>query len=341
MSIKLTPAMRAALDTIAKDVHAPGVKGVTLDALAKRGMIRCRQRHDANGYAEEFARWYLTTTGATEQARQAGQAARGAAASVGPRGAVHVIEAKRLGDGTSRSWTRVLSGKRYSFTAVLMPDGERRYSISRFDGPEGASNFAHYWTQVHFVTVPPPADHCAEVNPTPGPFGSALRCVSLGKGHEGQCVDSLGRGWWPPVANTGLAEALDRVETGSIARRELARVANHDYGTCGSATAEGGVCGRPLDAYGRCDGVAGHWGGRTSVERVTAALDVLVKDAQARLTEAEQRPAAERDAGVMAALHARCAALVDAYHLCPSEAPQVAASFMIKDRSAEGRGGEV
>jgi hypothetical protein len=31
------------------------------------------------------------------------------------------------GNGTFRSWTRTIGGRTYAFTAVLIPDGERRY----------------------------------------------------------------------------------------------------------------------------------------------------------------------------------------------------------------------
>lgn len=357
MSIKLTPAQRVALDTIAADVHAPGVKGVTLSALERRGMIRCRQHRDVNGDAQEFARWYLTKTGVAERARHykpretadfqshqwinrdsggkhltcercslhvddvdgalwcspVGQPAaaataatpvppcpiRAASTTVGPRSAIYVTEPKRSGDGTSRSWTRTLSGKLYSFTAVLMPSGERRYSISRYDGPgDGRPMSAQYWRRLHFVTIPAPAEAA-------------------------------------PSADTGLAAALDRVATGSIARRELARVANHDYGTCHAATDDGGVCGRPLDAYGQCADVSGHWGGATPVERVTAALGAMVKAAQAALTEAENRAPAERDTRLIAALHERCVALVDAYHVSRSARPMTAAASVIEVRAAE------
>jgi hypothetical protein len=303
MSIKLTPAMWAALDAITGDVHAPGVKGVTLEALERRGVIRCEQHRDANGDALEFARWYLTDAGAAAQAK------RLASAPVGPRSAVRVTEPNRPGNGTSRHWTRTLSGKRYSFTAVLMPSGERRYSVSRFDGPHGAPNFDYYWTRLHYVTVPAPA---AEADPA-----------------EADAAEAAQR-----KAEASLTNLLDDMHHASITRREAARRAHDDYGTC-RADAGDGVCGRPLDAYGRCDGLAGHWGGATPLDRVTAALSAMVADAQAKLTEAERRPAAEQDAELIAALSARCIALVDAYHLSHSEAPMSAASSMITVHTAE------
>lgn len=198
MSTRLTPAMRTALDTITGDVHAPGVKGVTLDALEQRGMIRCEQHHDANGDALEFGRWYLTDAGAAAQAK------RLASAPVGPRSAVRVTEPNRPGNGTSRQWTRTLSGKRYGFTAVLMPSGERRYSVSRFDGPHGAPNFDYYWTRLHYIVVPAPA---AEVDPAEADAAEAAR----------------------RTAETSLTTLLDDMHHASIARREAARRAHGDY----------------------------------------------------------------------------------------------------------------
>ena len=69
--------------------------------------------------------------------------------------------ALREGFGTSRTWQRTIRGKRYSFTAILMPSGERRYAASRLDVPSGlyedtAQQFACYWHRVGFWTVPAP-----------------------------------------------------------------------------------------------------------------------------------------------------------------------------------------
>lgn len=61
------------------------------------------------------------------------------------------------GRGTSRMWTRVIRGRKYGFTAVTMPDGELRWSVSHFDAPEGTANFGCYWTRLHFITIKPEA----------------------------------------------------------------------------------------------------------------------------------------------------------------------------------------
>lgn len=50
----------------------------------------------------------------------------------------------REGDGTSRMWRRTIQGRQYSFTAVVMPDGERRYFASRLQ-PGKDPRFACYW----------------------------------------------------------------------------------------------------------------------------------------------------------------------------------------------------
>lgn len=82
-----------------------------------------------------------------------------------PRSEVRVTPPGLPGNGTSRTWSRVLSGKRYSFCAILMPDGERRYSVQRFDGAPGSEGFGCDWTHLHFITVPAPVA-AAETEPT-------------------------------------------------------------------------------------------------------------------------------------------------------------------------------
>lgn len=73
------------------------------------------------------------------------------------RSEIHFVSALQEGFGTSRRWTRILGGKLYSFTAVLMPDGERRYSAYRYDGPKhllGHGTFGADWTPIHlFIRI--------------------------------------------------------------------------------------------------------------------------------------------------------------------------------------------
>jgi hypothetical protein len=79
-----------------------------------------------------------------------------------PRSEVISHPAPKQGHGTSRTWQRTIAGKRYSFTAILMPSGERRYAASRLDVPgkpgdfdvDAAARFDCYWHRVGFWTVP-------------------------------------------------------------------------------------------------------------------------------------------------------------------------------------------
>jgi hypothetical protein len=54
--------------------------------------------------------------------------------------------------GTSRTWERLIAGKRYAFTAVLMPDGERRYTARYL--PAGRLPVQQLWRTVGFWTFP-------------------------------------------------------------------------------------------------------------------------------------------------------------------------------------------
>lgn len=70
-----------------------------------------------------------------------------------PRSEITHHEPIREGNGSSRTWSRTIRGKLYSFEAVFMPNGERRYFASRLqDGKD--SRFACYWTRVFALTLP-------------------------------------------------------------------------------------------------------------------------------------------------------------------------------------------
>jgi hypothetical protein len=60
--------------------------------------------------------------------------------------------ADRPGNGASRTWSRTIGGQAYSFTAVTMPSGERRYFASRFNGYPGGARFACAWDQAAEMT---------------------------------------------------------------------------------------------------------------------------------------------------------------------------------------------
>lgn len=89
----------------------------------------------------------------------------------GPRGEITTSSSNKPRFGSTRRWSRTIGGARYSFTAVLMPNGERRYAVSKYNGygddgtEEGRAigmRFGCAWTEVHFITVPAPAtDHVA------------------------------------------------------------------------------------------------------------------------------------------------------------------------------------
>lgn len=78
----------------------------------------------------------------------------------------YVSEGKN-GNGTSYSYSRTINGTPYSFTFVLMPNGERRHFVSRYNGYlaesiakgyatlESALSFDCAWSQVHAIIVPP------------------------------------------------------------------------------------------------------------------------------------------------------------------------------------------
>jgi hypothetical protein len=66
----------------------------------------------------------------------------------GPRG--KITEWPPSGDsGTARTWERVIRGRRYGFTAIVAPGGERRYSARRLD-----SHYAWDWQTVGRWTFP-------------------------------------------------------------------------------------------------------------------------------------------------------------------------------------------
>jgi hypothetical protein len=87
--------------------------------------------------------------------------------TTGPRSPIRVSPPRQPGNGTTRNWTRTLSGKLYAFFLVTMPDGEIRYEIRRYDGsPEGAK-FDCDWTRLHFITIPAPTAPVASTSADP------------------------------------------------------------------------------------------------------------------------------------------------------------------------------
>jgi hypothetical protein len=85
-------------------------------------------------------------------------------AGTGSRGEIHTSLPDRPGNGTSRTWARTIGGARFTFTAVAMPDGERRYFVSRYNGygdrgtpasRENGMRFGCAWSRVHAITIRP------------------------------------------------------------------------------------------------------------------------------------------------------------------------------------------
>lgn len=83
---------------------------------------------------------------------------------IGPRSPIRRYVPTNPTRGTSRTWMRTINGTPHAFVAVSMPDGERRYSVRRYNGycddgtPEGRKSgmrFGCAWSPVHFVTVAP------------------------------------------------------------------------------------------------------------------------------------------------------------------------------------------
>lgn len=73
----------------------------------------------------------------------------------------------REGNGTSYVWSRTFGGVKFWFTFVVMPNGERRYFVERYNGygdtgtPESRATgmrFGCAWTPVHNITVYPVRD---------------------------------------------------------------------------------------------------------------------------------------------------------------------------------------
>ena len=74
--------------------------------------------------------------------------------AAGPRSPVTHHEPAEPGHGSSRHWHRTIGGRDYSFTAVLMPSGQRRYFAVQLEaGADG--RFACYWHPVLSWIIPP------------------------------------------------------------------------------------------------------------------------------------------------------------------------------------------
>lgn len=105
------------------------------------------------------------STAAIDAALMEGERAAGRARTQ-PRGPIHTTLPDRPGNGVSRAWVRIIRGVPYAFTAVTMPDGERRYVVRRYNGyGDGTAEsraigmrFDCAWSPVHSITVRPESD---------------------------------------------------------------------------------------------------------------------------------------------------------------------------------------
>lgn len=79
------------------------------------------------------------------------------------------------GHGSSRRWTRTIAGKLYSFNAVLMPNGERRYFARVLKGND--ARFDCNWKPAGGWIIPAPKN-----------FGKRDACVreAMGRRHHGK-----------------------------------------------------------------------------------------------------------------------------------------------------------
>lgn len=273
--------------------HRVDEGGVTRCGMSSEGMktvegdvtcARCRAGiRDGFGSNAEIARRMEQVNAAREHTH--GTTTRGTAGT-SRRSAIQVHAPLRPGNGTSRHWSRRLAGKLYAFAAIAMPNGERRYTVKRFDGRPGTEGFDAYWTRLHFITIPPPAtldpvdvsmEQARIVAPTlraPGKIGAALDSI----GRDSFAAD-VTRSTLRALVAAGLAtETADRprryyltdagrrardTDAAEVTAAELAKVVR-TYGTCQAQARQGtgfGMCGRPLDAHGQCDRAADHIGG--------------------------------------------------------------------------------
>lgn len=98
----------------------------------------------------------------------------------GPRSEVREQGAFRGGNGTSRSWSRTIRGTLYGFTAVVMPDGEHRYFVRKFNGYVGGPSWDCAWDVAASWTVRPAVANADEV--VPGDFVTLESTVGYGCG---------------------------------------------------------------------------------------------------------------------------------------------------------------
>ncbi len=136
---------------------------------------------------------------------------------------VRVTNPTREGNGVSHRWTRILGGKRYSFTMVVMPTGELRYSVSRLDGnilPNGGT-FACDWTIVKTMTFAAGTPLAPRLVQRPGRLGHFYKTradnttVCVSRDHRllaDACGCAFDAMWDITVSRHKAIDALDTID---------------------------------------------------------------------------------------------------------------------------------
>ncbi|MET0418344.1 MAG: hypothetical protein ABW022_20220 [Actinoplanes sp.] len=147
--------------------------------------------------------------------------------ATGPRGDVHTRGPLRPGNGSSMHWRRTIRGVAYSFTLIVMPDGEIRWGAQRYNGyrsaPVGGATreatiassmrFGCAWQPVHFGRIRPAAPMSTDLVPVTGPrpvtdtFTPAAGCrcaVCVDTRGESTTPDAVTR--WGTIVNDGRTD---------------------------------------------------------------------------------------------------------------------------------------
>jgi hypothetical protein len=143
------------------------------------------------------------------------------------RSEIYVTEPLREGNGTSRLWSRTIAGVAYSFTAVTMPDGERRYFVSRYNGyrDDGTEwgrtigmQFGCAWTPVHSIIVKPKTANVrarlAERGLAPEPVKVIDSLLNSGAVDPPEQIDEDEEEYWRNL--DAAADALDAWQAGHV-----------------------------------------------------------------------------------------------------------------------------
>jgi len=135
---------------------------------------------------------------------------------------IHEPSRKDTGHGTSYTYSRTINGTPYSFTFVLMPDGERRHFVQKYNGycAEFVANgdmtlasilrFGCAWSPVHSIIVKRRKKHkcgCEHTDHFNDEFGPQTK-------HDYQAATSESKAhpWVGPICNDCAATCLSGYE---------------------------------------------------------------------------------------------------------------------------------